>query len=311
VSAFVAEPPSEDRRDVLDDVVYDLPFPESVYDVASTDGVIAKAYDFGGRGAPVVFGHATGLHSHTYAPLIERLRDQFHCYAIDVRAQGAATSPSNGNLAWSGIAEDFASGLDVLNLSGRGDVLGIGHSQGGFSVLSAEVSRPGTYAGAFGFEPVIFPLQFDSTSGDNKMAGAARRRREVFESKQAAYDNFRAKPPFSGIDDECLRAYVQFGFEPIETETGESWVRLLCRGAEEATLFENAPSDLINHLHTFAFPVTIGISEFTNEHFRVFTASQVENLRNGTLMEFPGRSHFGLLERVDEMADIIVKIFTS
>ncbi len=306
----VSEPLPENPRSAPNDVLYDLPFPETTYDVASTDGVIAKAYDFGGHGAPLVFGHATGLHSHTYAPLIARVRDHFHCYAIDVRAQGGATSPSNGNLAWAGIAEDFARGLDLLGLSGRGDVLGIGHSQGGFSVLSAEVCRRGTYAGAFGFEPVIFPPQFDSTAGDNKMAGAARRRREVFESKRAAYDNFRAKLPFSGIDDECLRAYVQFGFEPIDTD-GEPSVRLVCRGADEATLFENAPSDLINHLHTFAFPVTIGISEFTNDHFRVFTRSQVDNLGNGTLMEFPGRSHFGLLERVDEMASIIIKMFTS
>jgi pimeloyl-ACP methyl ester carboxylesterase len=295
----------------MSDVLYDLPFPEIAYDVESTDDVIARAYDFGGNGAPLVFGHATGLHSHTYAPLMARLRHQFHCYAIDVRAQGGATSPSNGNLAWSGIAEDFARGLDVLDLSGRGDVFGIGHSQGGFSVLSAEVSRRGTFAGAFGFEPVIFPPRFDSTAGDNKMAGAARRRREVFESKRAAYDNFRGKLPFSGIDDECLRAYVQFGFESIEMENGEPSVRLVCRGADEATLFENAPSELINHLYSFAFPVTIGISEFTNDHFRVFTASQVENLENGTLMQFPGRSHFGLLERVDEMADIIVKMFMT
>jgi pimeloyl-ACP methyl ester carboxylesterase len=308
VPSSVSEPLPDDRQN---DVLYELPFPETAHDVHSSDDVIAKAYDFGGTGAPLVFGHATGLHSHTYAPLIARLRDHFHCYGIDVRAQGGATSPSNGNLAWSGIAEDFARGLDVLKLSGRGDVFGIGHSQGGFSVLSSEVSRRGTYAGAFGFEPVIFPARFDSTSGDNKMASAARRRREVFESKRVAYDNFRAKPPFSGIDDECLRAYVQFGFEAIETENGEPSVRLLCRGANEATLFENAPSDLINHLHSFAFPVTIGISEFTNDHFRVFTKSQVESLGNGTLMEFPGRSHFGLLERVDEMANIIVKIFTS
>jgi Alpha/beta hydrolase family len=308
VSASVSDPLPDDLDHT---VIYALPFPETAHDVASTDGVIAKAYDFGGQGAPLVFGHATGLHGHTYAPLIERLRNDFHCYAIDVRAQGGATSPTNGNLAWTGIAEDFARGLDVLQLSGRGDVFGVGHSQGGFSVLSGEVSRPGTYAGAFGFEPVIFPPTFDSTQGDNKMSSAARRRREVFASKQAAYDNFKAKLPFSGIDDDCLRAYVQYGFESIENDAGEPSVRLVCRGEEEATLFENAATDLIDQLHRFAFPVTIGLSEFTGEHFRILTENQVTNLGNGTLMHFPGRSHFGLLERVDDMAQIITAMFTS
>jgi hypothetical protein len=280
VSASVSDPLPDDLDHT---VIYALPFPETAHDVASTDGVIAKAYDFGGQGAPLVFGHATGLHGHTYAPLI----------------------------AWTGIAEDFARGLDVLQLSGRGDVFGVGHSQGGFSVLSGEVSRPGTYAGAFGFEPVIFPPTFDSTQGDNKMSSAARRRREVFASKQAAYDNFKAKLPFSGIDDDCLRAYVQYGFESIENDAGEPSVRLVCRGEEEATLFENAATDLIDQLHRFAFPVTIGLSEFTGEHFRILTENQVTNLGNGTLMHFPGRSHFGLLERVDDMAQIITAMFTS
>jgi hypothetical protein len=309
VSASVFDSSSNEALEPREEPLYVLPFPEAVYDVASTDGVVAKAYDFGGTGAPIIIGHATGLHVHTYAPLIERLRTNFHCYGVDVRAQGRATSPTNGNLAWSGIAEDFARGLDVLKLSGRGDVYGVGHSQGGFSVLSGEVSRPGTYAAAFGFEPVIFPPDYNSIQGNNQMSEAARRRREVFETKHAAYDNYKRKLPFSNIDDDCLRAYVEYGFEAISTNDGEPSVRLVCRGEEEALLFENAPNDLIHRLPEITFPVTIGISEFTGDHFRVLTENQVKALGNGTLMQFPSRSHFGLLERIDEMAEIIVKMF--
>ena len=290
--------------------VYTLPFPEVCFDVASTDDVVARAYDFGGTGHPFVVGHATGLHSHAYAPLIERLRHHFHCYAIDVRAQGQATSPANGNFSWDGITEDFCRGLDALELSGRGDVFGVGHSQGGYSLISGERHRPGTFGGIFGYEPVIFPRTFDSGPNDNGMAVAARRRRDVFASKQSAYENFKAKPPLSEIDDECLRAYVEYGFNAsLDPETGEPCVRLACRPEDEASLFECANTDLIDHLDEIKTRVIIGCGEFTGDHFKEITPLQAQNLSNGTLQAFPGRSHFGLLERTEEMAATIVEMF--
>lgn len=271
---------------------------------------MAKAYDFGGVGRPFIVGHATGLHSHAYAPLVARLRPWFHCYAIDVRGQGQATAPLSGNFSWDGITEDFARGLDALGLSTRGDVLGFGHSQGGYSVISAELHRPGTFAGIFVYEPVIFPRTFNSAASDNAMATAARRRRDVFESKQSAYENFKAKPPFSGIDDDCLRAYVEFGFQNnTNPATGIPCVRLLCRPENEAALFECANTELIDHLDEIKTQVIVGCSEFTGEHFKMIAPLQVERLTNGTLQTFPGRSHFGPLERCDDMARQIVEMF--
>ncbi len=285
--------------------LYVLPFDEVRLDVPSSDGVTAVAYDWGGDGPPLVFAHATGLHSHCYAPLAARLRDRFTCYAVDTRSQGAGSVPENGVFAWQHIGDDFTNALEALGLLGRGDVFGIGHSQGGAMVMTAEQRKPGTFAGIFGFEAVVFPGDVVTTERDNLMAGIARRRREVFESRQAAYDNYRIKPPLNGIDDECLRAYVQWGFEDLDDGT----VCLRCRAESEARVFEGAAARTPGLCESVMCPTTVGVSEYTNDMFKLMVAKQAETLAHGTLMQFPGRSHFGPLERIDEMAATITEIF--
>jgi pimeloyl-ACP methyl ester carboxylesterase len=285
--------------------LYEPPFEETERPVPSSDGVTARAYDWGGDGPPLVFAHATGLHAHCYAPLAHRLRDRFHCYAIDVRGQGKATAPASGDFGWDGLADDFSNALDLLALSGRGDVYGVGHSQGGGMVMMAEGRRPGTFRAIYGFEPVVFPPAFDSTQGDNFMAAAARRRREVFGSREEAYENYRAKPPLNGIDDECLRAYVEYGFEDLDDGT----VRLRCRGENEARIFESARSSSTDVCANVHCPTTVALSEHTNLGFMTFVPLQAEALPHGHLVHMAGRSHFGLLERIDEMAEIIATTF--
>lgn len=280
--------------------------PEAVLDetvtwVASTDGVTVPVFDFGGDGPPLVICHATGLHSHVYMPLIARLRSSFHCVAIDVRAQGDAGVPENGRFSWDGVTEDVTSALDALGWSGRGDVRGVGHSQGGYAVISAAAERPGTFSGIFGFEPVIFPFR-SSLEGDNMMATAARKRRSWFASAEAAYENFRSKPPFAPVDDDCLRAYIDWGF----VDAPEGGVTLRGTRENEAELFEHSNTPFFDRLSTFDVPTVFAVAEMTNDGFRTFVPQQAELAVRGRLMTFPGRTHFGLLERVDEMAEVII-----
>ena len=287
--------------------LYALPFSETVRRFASSGGLQIPSYDWGGDGPPLVIAHATGLHGHTYAPLAERLRSRFHCYAIDLRGQGDAGVPNDGNFGWGGVADDFTAVLDGLGLSGRGDVYGIGHSQGGYSILQGELLRPGTFAGLFGFEPVVFTVpeghEFNVT--DSAMVIQARKRREVFESREAAYENYKSKPPFSRIDDDALRAYVEWGFDDLDDGT---W-RLKCRTANEAALFSNSQTDTLHRLHSIGCRVTLGLSDNTAANFLESVPDQHRRLKDSELLRFATRTHFGILEGIDEMADIIGRAF--
>jgi pimeloyl-ACP methyl ester carboxylesterase len=263
-------------------------------------------YDLGGDGPPLLLCHATGLHSHTYFPLLARLLPRFHCAAVDVRAQGDASVPVNRRFDWAGVTDDVTATLDALGWSGRGDVRGIGHSQGGYAVISAAMARPGTFARIFGFEPVIFPLR-SSTDGDNMMALAASKRRASFPSAQAAYENFAAKAPFMSMDDDCLRAYVDWGF----VDGPEGGVTLRCLPENEAALFASSNTPFFDRLGELQVPTTFAVAELTNDGFRTWVPEQADRAVNGTLLELPGRTHFGLIEGIDEMAAILIDALTG
>ncbi len=285
--------------------LYVLPFDEVRHDVPTSDSATAVVYEWGGDGPPLFICHATGLHAHCYAPLVSILRKHFSCYGLDARGQGAASLPATGEYAWTRITDDVTDALDLLGLSGRGDVYGIGHSQGGFLIMSAAVRRPGTFAGLFAYEAVMFPPEFDGQSVDNRMATMARRRREVFDSKQAAYDNYREKPPLNSIDDNCLRAYVEWGFDELDDGTA----RLTCRAETEALLFEGGRHSYLGLCAEVLCRTTVGLGDVSPGGFNVAVPLQAKTLPDGQLIEFPGRSHFGLLERVDDMAATIVEMF--
>jgi pimeloyl-ACP methyl ester carboxylesterase len=327
------------------DPLITLPFPEDKQSFITDDGVTIQTYNWGGDGPPLLLAHATGLHAHVWLPLVQRLRSSFHCYALDARAQGDSTAPqgsqalvdentafqkaavntpSDGTgvpdtfvappstrisgFAWRNITEEYAKAMDIWGLSGRGDVFGFGHSQGGYALLSAALARKGSFAHIFGFEPVIFLAPENAVVGnpmDNFMATIARKRREVFASKQEAYENYRAKPPFKTADDEVTRSYVHWGFDDLEDGT----VRLKCRAAWEGELFSLSMSDLFHRLPEMDCRVTLGLGEFTTPAFTESIPMQHAQMPNSSIMHFPGRSHFGPLENSDEMASVIRKTF--
>jgi hypothetical protein len=70
--------------------------------------------------------------------------------------------------------------------------------------------------------------------GQNPMAAGARRRTQVFESKQVALDKFRSKPPLNELSDDSLAAYVEYGMGTLPD--GRAFLK--CSGESEARTYE-------------------------------------------------------------------------
>lgn len=281
-----------------------LHLPEIRHHVPSTDGSVAMAYDWGGDGPPLVFAHATGLHSHVWLPTVLALRYRYHCYAVDVRAQGEATVQTNTPYHWAGVADDFCVSLDALGLIGHGDLHAVGHSQGGYAVVESARRHPGTFSSVFVYEPVIFAPPTgaeDGTATESQLGILARKRRDVFASRQAALDNFRGKGPFALIDEDVLRCYVHWGFHDLPDGT----VHLACRPEHEAALFDQSFTTLFDELAGVDCHVTAAVGEFTNDNFLTSVPQVVDRLSNADLVKLPGRTHFGVFEGVAEMAELI------
>lgn len=264
---------------------------DSPIHVTSPDGLTVAAYDLGGDGPDLLLVHATGFCAGVWAPVVEHL-DGFRVAALDVRGHGRSDAPevepTNG-MSWAGTAADVLAVVDALGLDRP---VGAGHSMGGASLLIAELERPGTFQGIWAFEPIVMPPEVAS-SGSNPLAAGARRRRPSFDSRQAAYDNFASKPPFSALDPSALAAYVRDGF----AEADDGSVVLRCRPEVEAATYEMGSEH-----HTFerlaSVEVAVTVARGREEPFSpsLFAPAVAAALPSATLEEHPTLGHFGPLE---------------
>jgi pimeloyl-ACP methyl ester carboxylesterase len=216
----------------------------------SSDGVEVAVHDLGGRpdGQPMLLVHATGFCAAVFRPLAAALGQRFRCWAVDLRGHGETLTPPTVDYAWSGFADDVLAALAVTEAAGARPVA-MGHSSGGAAVLAAEAERPGTFAALWCYEPIVWPDPAVAQERAERLAAGARKRR--------AYANFSAKPPFSALAPEALRAYVEGGF----AAGPDGAVSLRCRPEAEAAVYLRAvEGDRYRRLAEVGCPVVVAAS---------------------------------------------------
>jgi pimeloyl-ACP methyl ester carboxylesterase len=260
-------------------------------EVPSSDGVNLATYDLGGGGRDCLLAHANGFCAAVFAPLAREL-EGWHCVALDARAHGRS-SPPDGDMAWEGHRDDVLSAVDAFSLEAP---IGVGHSMGGAALLLAEQARPGTFAALWLFEPIVFPPMpgtGDDSSGSNPLTEGALRRRDTFDSPQAAYDNFRSKPPLNELAEECLAAYVTHCFSP--TREGDA-ITLACRPVDEAAGYRmGTRHSAWDDLGEVRCPVVVARGADTAAGPAMVAPAIAERLPGGRLEEHPELGHFGPL----------------
>lgn len=300
---------------MTDPTTNDLPQPTFV---DSTDGVSVASYDFGGDGPLLVLCHATGFCGLLWAPIARSLCDDFHCVALDFRGHGRTGRPEGVSLNWKGMAQDLLAVIDDA-LRRRGEptdtaVHAVGHSMGGASIVLAELARPGTIEKAWAFEPILFPTPDDAEQdpvGDglvheSPLVTGARRRRAEFESRDAAFDRYRSRPPFSDVDPDMLRLYVDQGFRDLP----DGSVRLRCEPENEAQVFEKSLCGAFEHLAEVDFPFLIAAS---GDGAPPALIAPTVAARNPAfeLVDYPDLTHFAPLEAPQLLAADIAAWFAG
>jgi len=276
----------------------------------TTDGVRVAYTDLGGTGPPILFAHATGFHGHVWRPVAGELEGDFRSIVFDERGHGD-TAPSEAGQSWHGFGTDALAVVDELGLDRP---FGVGHSAGGAALLLAELARPGTFRALWVFEPIVPPAPAGHgatpfPAGANPLAEGARRRREVFDSREAAYENYAGKPPFSALAPDALRAYVDFGFTDLDDGT----VRLKCRREVEAATYEMAMHHgASSRLHEIGCPVVLASGGRTDTPFGPGLMDQLaDRIPGGRAEPFPDLGHFGPLQEPATVAASIRRAFTT
>ncbi len=271
----------------------------------SDDGVAIVAHDLGGEGPDLLLAHATGFHGHVWLPVVRHLRSRFNCVAFDERGHGDSGTAVDETFDWHRMADDALAVVDALGLARP---VGVGHSCGAALLLLAEEHRPGTFKSLYCYEPIVAPVDDPPPIGlENPMPERARRRREVFASRDAAYRHFAEKKAFRAFDPEALRAYVDHGLDDLEDGT----VHLVCRVENEARVYEKGLSHrAFRHLQRVRCPVTLACGEHTDTVGRTQLELLAGRLSNVRIDVVAGVGHLGPMEDPQGVAASVVAAST-
>jgi pimeloyl-ACP methyl ester carboxylesterase len=225
------------------------------------DGEISYL-EWANRAPPLLFSHATGFNAQTYRTLLQPLADRLHIYATDQRGHGFNSLPALPGTAtnWTIYRDDTIRFLDGLD--GRPMILA-GHSMGATTSVMAALLRPDLVRALVLIEPVFVPAKWSWVhirralrfwDREPHLADRAEKRRDIFDSLDAAENAYRGRGAFKTWPDAVLHDYLRGGLLPVENASG---LRLACKPAWEAETFRNTPFGITALATRLRCPVTI------------------------------------------------------
>lgn len=280
----------------------------------TSDGCNIALHDLGGTGEPILLSHATGFNAHVWQAVADVLAPRFHSYALDYRGYGDSDANDPGSLNWIQFGHDAVSAAEyVVGLNAGKPIAAAGHSMGGAALFSAHKLAPHLFKALFVYEPIITPQRLladlEPTSAGsevkhrgNHLADGARRRRQTFDSLDAALSNFASKPPMKSFAAAAREGYIRNGFR----QNPDGSVSLKCLPEYEARTYETGGSDpQWSDLARINVPVWViaGMVEpGTPARIAHFVA---EEIPGATYVEWADQGHFGPLEHPETFAGFV------
>jgi pimeloyl-ACP methyl ester carboxylesterase len=261
--------------------------------------------DFGGEGPPLLFLHATGFHAWLWLPYVRRFAGRFHVLALDQRGHGESDKPPRG-YRWEQFGEDLAQFLDVVGLE---DVRAVGHSKGATAIVAAAAAGTRRLDRAALLEPVLMSgPPASEPAWEAPMTVAARRRRNVWPSRDAMFESLRGKMPFQSWREDFVRLYVDHGVE----DRPDGQVELRCPPAIEAQVYaEAAMTDGFALLEHLTVPTLLVRGDGSPGLGERETADTLARLPAATVVTIPRAGHFVPMERPDEVGDALDPFLTG
>jgi len=227
-----------------------------------SEGVATAYLDWGGDGPPLVLLHPNGFCAGLYDPLARCLIDRCHVVGVDLRGHGAsddltAVDKLGNDLA----AQDVLAVADHLEFD-RFSVLGV--SFGGAVGIEVAAAAPDRIAALLLCEAIAIKTDSsrqqhfgDDDGDDHPLAVGARRRRDIWESREEVLSSYGSRPPLDVLDPEALAGYVRWGFR----DRDDGRVELACRPQTEANIFghdrSHGPIEAFAALGRVACPVAV------------------------------------------------------
>ncbi|MFT7581814.1 MAG: pimeloyl-ACP methyl ester carboxylesterase [Myxococcota bacterium] len=261
----------------------------------------------GDTGEVLHFAHANGLPAACYAPLLDRLAERHRVVAIANRSAWDPEVPADLD-GWRPFAADLLAGLDTHE-GPEARLVGVGHSLGAVTTLFAALQQPERFRALVLIEPVFLSptlLAFLRLAPRwlrrrSAIAKRAARRRETWETLDAAFDFFRSKALFWRFDDQTLRSCVEAIVRPDDAVG----YRLVIDRRWESAIFASPPqvwrSVAQNRIRTLAI---------RGEDSKTLTPEAWDRWKSASgpgdiFAEIPKTGHLAPLEAPEQVADLI------
>lgn len=217
--------------------------------------------DFGGHGPLLHFSHPNAYTPRCFRRFLAPLAENYRVIGARHRplwylSPGAPPVPGPETFDdWNVIADDLLRFLDQERLEG---IIGVGHSLGAVATMKAALREPERFRALVLIEPVFLPPAIlDAVRANPEAAAersfvlAARRRRDRWPNRRAAFDRYREKDVFAQFSAEALWDYINEGLHE-DPATGEF---VLSFPREwEAAFYAHPPLDVWAELPRLAIP---------------------------------------------------------
>ena len=180
---------------------------------------------------PVVMLHGIGLCASVWSCTAARLAQDYRVLSFDLRGHGESEKPGAG-YTFKELGRDLAAAVPVLGL---GQPFAVGHSAGGSAAIIAQALSPGTLG------PTVI---IDSRVGGSRALSSrpelrdrparTRRKRTVWDSREAIYNAYRERGVFRRWDEQVFADYIDGGTRQL----ADGRVELKCPPEVEAVFYE-------------------------------------------------------------------------
>lgn len=255
------------------------------------------------------FAHANGFPSPSYAPFFEALNSHGHQVDYIEKIGHNPKFPVSNN--WPHLVQELE--LEIRSRH-QEPVIGIGHSAGGLLSYLLSHKRPTLYSHLILLDPPIINGWQNSIWWLSKRlnfsdrftpAGASKKRRTQFESRQQAYETLRQKRLFKDFTDASFEAYIAHGLR--DNEDGS--VNLTIDLDTELALFRTAPDNLWRYRKPLQIPGLYLTGE-QSEFARMPYARRLSKQMNMEYRELEG-GHLFPQEHPEDTAEAITQWLAS
>jgi pimeloyl-ACP methyl ester carboxylesterase len=275
-------------------------------------GLTLALVDWGGEGPLLLHSHANGFCADLFGPVAEQLTQRFRVIGYDSRGHGDSDLPKGEHaFAWNEFALDMVAVARALlaELGLEQVALGVGHSYAGTCMLASAAREPALFGHVAMLDPVMYPPQSEwssypvSARGASPMADAARKRRTVFDSRNAARARWNARRTFGDWDPRALDLYLERGFRARP----DGRVELKCAGETEAAVYDEGPAfELFQEAAGLRTPSTLFFAARGDREPRL-ALKLVEQAPSVKLVELDA-SHLLLMIIPDRIARLLLEI---